>query len=126
MFKTQVANLFPSYGRTIEIIVHIGTRTQAVNVPVAEQCATSVDLGCDFCDIHVQAIKAHLTIVDMDDCSTVRIVCQHSNSNTTVPITEEKCFTTRKNSNTPKIKTTTRVRLKPATNTWIEVTTKRE
>ena len=111
---------------TIDLMVQIGTSSEYVKFYVAENLATSVILGCDFCDRHVEAIKPRLAIVEMDDGSTVPIVRQPSKPNTNIPLPDEQNFTSRKKRESTKIKTTGVVKLQPATQTWVEVTTKRK
>lgn len=82
---------------TIELVVQIVTNTENINFLDAEKLATSVILVCGFCDIHVEATKPLLAIVEMDGGSTVPIVRQNSKSNTNVPIHEEQCFFSLKN-----------------------------
>lgn len=41
---------------TNKLIVQIGTSKEAVNFLLAAKFATSVILGCNFCDVHVEEI----------------------------------------------------------------------
>lgn len=109
---------------TIDVVVYIRTNTPLVNLCVSKKLDTSVILRCDFCDVHVEAIEPRLTIVEMEDVSTVPIICQPSNPSTTVPIAEEQRFTLQENRITSKIKTTKHGRLKTAIQTCVELTTK--
>lgn len=102
---------------TIKLVVQIGTSTHMLNVLIAENFGTSVIVGCDFCDVHVESIKPRLTIVERDERSTVRTIQQTSKPNTTVPLPEEQNFDTRRKRSSAQIKTTKRLRLKPATQT---------
>ena len=111
---------------TIDLVTQIGTTSECVSFLVAEKLATSVILGCDFCDQHIDAIKPRLATVTMDDGSTVPIIRQPSKANTSTPLPDAQCFSTRKDKTSPKIKTTRRVKLTAATQTWVEVVTKRD
>lgn len=72
------------------MVVQIDTSTQVVMFLVAEKLATPVIVGWDFCDIHVEAIKPRLTIVEIDGGSTVPMIRQPSKPNTTIPLREEQ------------------------------------
>lgn len=56
---------------TIEIVIQIGTSTRIVNFIVVENLTTSVILGCEFFDVHVEAIKTKQMVVEIDAGSTV-------------------------------------------------------
>ena len=98
---------------TIDLMVQIGTSSEFVTFYVSENLATSVILGCYFCDHHVEAIKPRLTVVEMDDGSMVPIVRQPSKPNANLPLPEEQTFTPRKKRQSTKIKTTRSVKLQP-------------
>lgn len=101
--------------RAIGPVVQIVTSTKIVNFFVVEKLAKSVILVCDFCDVHAEAIKPIITVVDMDDVLTVPIIRQPLKPNTDVPLLEEQEFKKQRNLVPTKIKTVNRVRLKPAT-----------
>lgn len=50
---------------TIEL-VQIGKSTKIVNFIVVEKLTTSVVLGSDFCEFHVETIKTRLMVIEMD------------------------------------------------------------
>lgn len=110
---------------TNKIVLQIGKSIQIVNSLVVCKLATSVILGYDFCDAHVEAIKPRLTVFETDDRSTVPIIRQPSKPNKTVPPSEEQEFNKPRKRASTKRKTTKPVLLKPETQTWVEVTTKR-
>lgn len=62
----------------------------------------------------------------MDDGSTVPIILQQSKPKTALTLPEEREFNKRSHLVSTKIKMTRHVRLKHSTQTWVEVTTKRE
>lgn len=80
--------------------------------------------GFNFCDDHLEAIKPRLTMVVMDDESTVLIIRQPSKPNSTVPLPEEQVFNKRRKSESTKSKTTKRFRLNPENEKWVEATSK--
>lgn len=85
----------PIFG-TITLVVWIGKCTQIVNFLVTEKLPTSVIFGCEFCPIHVEAIKLRLPIVKMDDDPNVPIIQQTPKPNLTLSIIEEQEFNTRR------------------------------
>lgn len=90
---------------------------RTVSFNAVENLATSVILGCDYCDLHVDAIRPRLKIVKIDNGSTVPIVLQTSKANTELPFSEQQQFSKQKVRESPKIKVTRRTRLQPGTQT---------
>lgn len=105
-------------------MVQIGRSTELITFLVTDRFATFVILRCDFCDRHVEANKLRLTIVEMDDRSTVPIVRKLTKANENVRIPEEKQFFSKKNRSLLKSKTSKLVWFKTETQTWIEVNSK--
>lgn len=110
----------------INLMLQIGKSRELVILIVADWLAASVIIWSHFCYRHVKSIRPHLTIVEMEDWSKVPIVGQPFKTNTSLPIQEKQRFSSMKNRYSCKIKTPKRVLLKPVTQTWIEVITKRE
>lgn len=52
---------------TIKLMVRIEKITEFVTFLVIDLLATSVILGCGFCDQNVEAIKPRLSVEEMDD-----------------------------------------------------------
>ena len=112
---------------TIDLVVQVGESIEHVNFLVAKKLATSVILGCDFCDRHVESIRPRDRTVVMDDGSTVPIIRKSSASvgdDTKGTVEEELAPAAPRCS--PRIRVTKRVKLQPDTQTWVEVVTKRQ
>lgn len=113
MVPNEIGKLFPIVG-TIKIMVQVRKSTERIKLPAAKWLVTEVILACEFCDVLVEAIKPRFGIVEMDDCSTVCMFLEPSQSNTNVPIPEEQQISNMKNRSLLKIKKPTkRVMLKP-------------
>lgn len=54
---------------TIDLTVELGTRLEVVKFNVFERLSTEAILGCDFCDKHVEEIRTHQRLVELDNCT---------------------------------------------------------
>lgn len=59
----KTSNKSVSVIRSINLFVNIGTNTEHVRFYVVDKLATSVILGCHYCDIHVDTIRPRFKIV---------------------------------------------------------------
>lgn len=107
----------------ITFTVQSGTIAELVTVLVAYRLITCFILDCDFSYQYVISIKTSLAIVEIDEWYTVHIVWQRSKTDTHVHMQEGEQFSSSNDRFSPRIKTSTRVRLKPATHIWIKANT---
>lgn len=112
---------------TIDLTVQIGTSQTTVTFIVAKQLATSLILGCDFSDLHVDAIRPRRCQVKMDNRSIVPIVRQPRDCQSELSLLEDDDSSKQqKNRSSPKIKVTKSVVLKSDQQTRVEVVSKRD
>lgn len=75
--RNSIAKTIPIV-RTVDLMVHIRTSTEVCSFYVADNIATELIIGCNFCYFLVGTINLRLNIVKMDDGSKVPIVGQTS------------------------------------------------
>lgn len=92
----DVQNVIKASGKAVTIIgaienvFQIVSGTQIVNFLGLEQLVPPVILGSHFYDLQVKVIKQRLTVVKLDDGSTVPIIPKQSKESTNVPRSDEK------------------------------------
>ncbi len=108
----------------INLVCQIGTRSEIVTFYVAERLATTVILGCDFCDRYIESIRPRRRLIQLDDGSTVPIVRKpDKRADNSVPLPEDQEFTPRKGRISPKVTVHKNVTIQPQRQTWVEVVT---
>lgn len=70
------------------LFFRIETSKPIVNFLLVEQLSTSAIFGYDVCNVHIEAIKARLVVVEMVDSWTVPIMSQPLKASKTVPLRE--------------------------------------
>lgn len=75
---------------TTRLTVQIDTSVEHVNLYATEKLATSVILGCDFFDRHVEAMLPQRLNIEMEDGSTVPIIRKPSGRQSGAPVPEEQ------------------------------------
>lgn len=110
----------------IELTVNLGYCVEKMKFFVADKFSNTVILGPVYYDLHIDVIRPHLKRFRLDNTSTVPITRPHSQSNKTLPLTEEQQFVKHKDRAFLKIKGTERTRLQPENRTLVEVSTQKE
>ncbi len=110
----------------INLHVQIGTKVSLVAFYVVEKLATSIILGCDFCDKNIDAIRPRKRYVELDDGTTVPIVRKPSSrSQFAPPLPEDQVYVPPKGRASTKIRVCRQTIVQPGTQAWVEVTTDR-
>jgi len=107
---------------TISLQVQVGSRAEAISFYVVERLATSVILGCNFCDKHVEAIRPRLRLVEMDDGTTIPIIRRPEAARLNdAPIPEEQRWVPNKRRSSRGINVVETTVLQPGEQTWVKV-----
>ena len=94
---------------------------------MADTLATSVILGCDFCDRHVEAIRSRQRKVEMNDGTTVPIISKPTaRASQSPPLPEEQQFVPLPGKVSNKIQVHERTYIPSETQAWVQVTTQKE
>ncbi len=110
---------------TVDLRVTIGNRDQLVTFYVAEQLATPVILGCDFCDEHIEAIKPRRRVVELVDGTTVPIIRTNKHRTTTFTIQPAHVRTRSRRAASSKVVLHKTMELPAHSQTWVSVTSKK-
>ncbi len=110
---------------TVDLKVTIGNRDQLVTFYVAEQLATPVILGCDFCDKHIEAIKPRRRVVELVDGTTVPIIRTNKHRTTTFTIQPAHVRTRSRRAASSKVVLHKTMELPAHSQTWVSVTSKK-
>lgn len=66
----------------VKLHVHLQKKVETVNVYVADQLASPIILGWDFCDKKIKSIRPLQRVVELDDGTSVPIVRKNTNGAT--------------------------------------------
>ena len=74
----------------------LGHRVESISFYLVERLTTQVILRCDFCDKHVEAIKAQQQLVEIDNGTNVLILRTSVRKANAVSLPPEKEFVSKK------------------------------
>lgn len=112
-YMTNVRNAHEkavNVARTIEATVQIGTNTPIVDYLFLEWLPMCLTFGWDFSEAQMECIKPRLTIIEMDDDSTVPLIHQKRKPNMKVPLHGEQFLNMREPRKSSIIKTKKQVK----------------
>lgn len=110
----------------INLYVQIRTKASLVTFYVVGKLATSIILGCDFCDMHIEVIRPRRRCVELDDVTTAPIVCRTSARNQLAPpLPRDQVYIPPKGRASTKIQGRRQTIVQSGTQTFVDVTTDR-
>lgn len=112
-----------------QILIHVRleSKKELVTFYVAQRLSTSMILRCDFCDKNVEAIRPSARTFELDYATTLPIILKPSPSpQNGPPVPEYQQVIPRLKRVCPKIKTVHKIVLSAESQTWVQVTTKKE
>lgn len=101
-----------------ELTVQLRYTVKKVKFVVTDKLSIAIVFGCDYYGLHIDAIRPRLKSVHLDNGTTVPIISETFQLNTSVPFREEQQLEKQKDSAKPKIKVTGCTILQPSNKTW--------
>ena len=106
----------------VDVVVRLGSRIAKAEFILCERLAAPVIVGCDFCDLFVEAIYSRKETIELDDGSTLPIVrrpLKRSPKSPPLPTSQE--YVKAEGRTSPKVRVSQNIILPPETQTWVSV-----
>ena len=110
----------------VDVVVRLGSRIAKAEFILCERLAAPVIVGCDFCDLFVEAIYSRKETIELDDGSTLPIVRRPlKRSPKAPPLPDSQEYVGADGRTSLKVRVAQNVILPPETQTWVYVKTER-